>query len=532
MKKPLRVLHIEDSDIDAELLRLNLRRSYDVVYARVQSADELTQALLDDWDVAVSDYTMPSFSGAEALSMIQQCGKDIPFIIVSGTIGEDTAVLAMQAGADDFMVKGKLERLAPAIERSRREHDARQARRQAERALRESEERFRATFEQAAVGMARVAPDGRWLEVNERLCEIVGYTRTELLERTFQDLTHPEDLDTDLELLQQMLAGAIPTYALEKRYVRKDGGLVWINLTVSLVRDAAGPKYFVSIIQDISARKEAEAEALMAQRLRLANEELHVAYQELQRTQAQLVHAAKMASLGELVAGVAHEVNNPLAFAMGHVDTARQSLAKLRAGLALEPTSTTEAHWQKADRRLSEVTVGLARIRDLVLKLRTFSRLDEGERKPASISECVDSVLTILGHRTTDRIEIKTQLNAPDSLECYPALLNQALLNLVSNSIDAIAQTGTIAIKTEADGDFVVFTIMDTGSGIAEDLRDRIFEPFVTTKPAGQGTGLGLSITHSIVESHRGTLTLDAAPGGGTVATLRLPRSRAAAGGS
>jgi len=527
MKKVLRVLHIEDSDIDAELLRLSLRRTYDVVYARVQSADELKRALLDDWDVAVSDYTMPNFSGAEALSMIQRSGKDIPFIIVSGTIGEDTAVLAMQAGADDFMVKGKLDRLSPAIERSRREHDARQARRQAERALRESEERFRATFEQAAVGMARVAPDGRWLDVNERLCAILGYARAELLERTFQDLTHPEDLDIDLELVQQMLAGAIQTYALEKRYVKKDGRLVWIDLTVSLVRDAAGPKYFVSILQDVTARKEAEAEALMAQRLRLANEDLQAAYQELQRTQAQLVHAAKMASLGELVAGVAHEVNNPLAFAMGHVETARQSLAKLRAEVVLEPTSA-EAHWQKADRRLSEVTVGLARIRDLVLKLRTFSRLDEGERKLASISECVDSVLTILGHRKTGQIEIKTELSAPDSLECYPALLNQALLNLVSNSIDAIAESGTITIKTEAEGDCVVLTVTDTGSGIPEEVRGRIFEPFVTTKPAGQGTGLGLSITHTIAERHRGSLTLDDAPSGGTVATLRLPRSHAA----
>jgi PAS domain S-box-containing protein len=253
----LRALVIEDSEVDAELVILELRRHYRVAHARVQTADELNAALTEDWDIALSDYSMPGFSGIEALRLLKQSGKDIPFIIVSGTIGEDTAVLAMQAGADDFLVKGNLGRLVPAIERSRREHEARRARRLAERALRESEQRLRATFEQAAVGMARVAPDGRWLEVNQRLCEMLGFERDELLARKFQDMTHPDDLDADLELVERVLAGELATYTLEKRYVKKDGGLVWVDLTVSLVSDDAGPKYFVSIVQDISARKSA-----------------------------------------------------------------------------------------------------------------------------------------------------------------------------------------------------------------------------------------------------------------------------------
>jgi two-component system, cell cycle sensor histidine kinase and response regulator CckA len=126
-------------------------------------------------------------------------------------------------------------------------------------ALKRSEERFRATFEQAAVGIAHVAPDGRWLDVNQRLCDIVGYTRDELLERTFQDITHPADLGSDLEFVRKMLAFEIPRYSMEKRYIRKDGTLVWIDLTVSLVRHSSGaPDYFISVIQDISARKRAE----------------------------------------------------------------------------------------------------------------------------------------------------------------------------------------------------------------------------------------------------------------------------------
>lgn len=132
-------------------------------------------------------------------------------------------------------------------------------RKQAERALKESEERFRATFEQAAVGIAQVAPDGRWLHVNQKLCDIVGYGREELLQRTFQDITYPDDLDADLTSVRRMLAGDIQTYGMEKRYIRKDGTLIWIYLTVGLVRQSTGePKYFISVVEDISERKQAE----------------------------------------------------------------------------------------------------------------------------------------------------------------------------------------------------------------------------------------------------------------------------------
>jgi two-component system sensor histidine kinase UhpB len=129
----------------------------------------------------------------------------------------------------------------------------------AEEVLRESEERFRSTFEQAAVGLAHVAPDGTFLRINQRFCDIVGYTRDEMLCQTFQDVTHPDDLETDLDYVRQVLDGEIQSYSMEKRYIRKDGPLVWVDLTVSLVREPAGePKYFISAARDISRRKQAE----------------------------------------------------------------------------------------------------------------------------------------------------------------------------------------------------------------------------------------------------------------------------------
>jgi two-component system NtrC family sensor kinase len=253
-------------------------------------------------------------------------------------------------------------------------------------------------------------------------------------------------------------------------------------------------------------------------------EELSQAYLDLQSKQAQLVQAAKMASLGELVAGVAHEINNPLAFVLSHLGTVNGCLNKIEPVLTLqEPADESLKYWQRARTRLREVEGGLERIRDLVLKLRTFSRLDEGAQKHVSIKECVTSVLTILDHRLEDRIRVETHFGVPDWVECFPSLLNQAIMNLVSNAIDAIVGPGTISISTGADGDNYVIAVEDSGLGIPEHLRDRVLDPFFTTKPPGEGTGLGLSITYSIVQRHRGWLEIQPAAGSGTVVTIRFP---------
>ena len=269
----------------------------------------------------------------------------------------------------------------------------------------------------------------------------------------------------------------------------------------------------------------AEAKAALADRFQRANESLAQAYEELQDTQALLVQSAKMASLGELVAGVAHEVNNPLAFVLSHLETVKRSLDVIHAETAGALSEPAGEHWKRAQTRLGEMTLGLERIRDLVVKLRTFSRLDEGEKKQVSVKECVDSVVTILSHRLRDRITIETQCGEPDSIECYPGLLNQAIMNLVANAIDAIEDRGKIVITTGRAGSVYAISVVDDGPGIPKHLRERVLEPFFTTKPVGQGTGLGLSISYSIVKKHEGTLELTDAPGGGTAAIIRLPLS-------
>jgi len=257
--------------------------------------------------------------------------------------------------------------------------------------------------------------------------------------------------------------------------------------------------------------------------LKRLNGDLKLAYEELKVRQVQLIQAAKMASLGELVAGIAHEINNPLAFILSHLRTAETSLTKVDVAMAEALPEPVREQLQRAHQRLEECVNGAQRIRDLVVKLRTFSRLDEGERKKVSITECVMSVLKILEHRYKDRITLSTHFGYPDLVECYPSLLNQAIMNLVANSIDAIQDTGEISVTTGAQEKDYVIAVADTGHGIPEEFRARVLEPFFTTKPVGVGTGLGLSITYSIVQAHGGTIELLPRDGGGTVATIRFP---------
>lgn len=257
--------------------------------------------------------------------------------------------------------------------------------------------------------------------------------------------------------------------------------------------------------------------------LKRLNQDLNAAYAELQAKQSQLVQSTKMASLGELVAGIAHEINNPLAFVGSHLRTTSSSLGKIEAELMPSASAAAKEHWERARTRLREVEAGVERISDLVVRLRTFSRVDEGEQKQVSICDCIGSVLMILDHRMKDRIRVDTRFGMPDLVDCFPGLLNQAIMNLVSNAIDAIENEGAITISTGAAADQFVIAVADTGRGIPEHLRERVLDPFFTTKPVGMGTGLGLSITYSIVQKHRGTLELQPAAGGGTVATIRFP---------
>jgi two-component system NtrC family sensor kinase len=272
----------------------------------------------------------------------------------------------------------------------------------------------------------------------------------------------------------------------------------------------------LQLAQAHADKRAAEAKAALAGQLEAAN-------RELRETQGQLVQAAKMASLGQLVAGIAHEINNPLAFVINHERTIDRAIEAIGAEVSGVLSEDGQRKLQKIRARISDSQMGLARIQDLVVKLRTFSRLDEGSLKQVDLKDSIESALTLLQYRLGDRIRVIRDFHGPAALWCYADLLNQVVMNVVSNAIDAIEQDGQIAIRTRSVPGFVEIEIADSGKGMPESVRQRIFDPFFTTKPVGSGTGLGMSISYGILQRHRGMLEVQSEEGRGTQVTLRIP---------
>jgi two-component system NtrC family sensor kinase len=182
---------------------------------------------------------------------------------------------------------------------------------------------------------------------------------------------------------------------------------------------------------------------------------------------------------------------------------------------------------EKARSRIGSMRLGLTRIQDLVLNLRKFSRLDEGERALVNVPEAIETVLSLIQHKLGERIAVERVFSGRPEIHCTPALLNQVVMNILGNAADAMPEGGTIRIATRSDAETDEIRISDTGAGIPEELREKIFEPFFTTKPVGAGTGLGLAIAYSVVQAHSGSLTVETAPGGGACFVIGIPRQAA-----
>jgi two-component system NtrC family sensor kinase len=340
--------------------------------------------------------------------------------------------------------------------------------------------------------------------------------------------------------------------------------VVWANLTATLIRDQqGGARYSLGMIENITERKRAEAALRQSEaQYREKVQELQQALHDLQQTQAQLVQSEKMSSLGQLVAGVAHEINNPINFIYGNLTHAKQYLQDLFELLSLyqshypHPAPAIAATVQEIDleflvedfnRILASMQIGSERIRQIVLSLRNFSRLDEAEMKPVDIHQGIDNTLVILQSQLKPRpgylgIEVVKEYGQLPLVNCYAGQLNQVFMNLLTNAIDALESrcknesgnssalsapnhSPTIWISTTVvEPDQVLIRIVDNGPGMTETTRQRLFDPFFTTKAVGKGTGLGLSISYQIVvEKHQGQLHCLSSPGAGAEFIVQIP---------
>lgn len=498
MKDKLRALIIDDSDTDAELLRLELKRTgYDASCARVQTAAALRAALEQDWDVALSDYSMPGFSGMEALAILKANAKAIPVIIVSGTIGEETAVAALQGGADDFLVKGKLARLGAAIERSRREHRSRIAREQAERGLRDSEERYRRIIETTNEGVWWLDATTKATFVNERLGRLLGYASHQLLGESMLDFVH----EASRAMVEDSIAPRPRSgpRQIEARLVRSDGKDLWVLLDAALISEGSRHMGALVMVMDITQRK---------------------------RLEEQLRQSQKMEAIGTLAGGVAHDFNNLLSVILGYAEII---LGELKPG---DPI--------RAD--LEEINQASERARDLTKQLLAFSRQQVLEPRTLDLNQVLRGMEKMLRRLLREDVELSF-LTSPDPTTIFAdsGQVEQIVMNLLVNARDAIVGGGNVAIETgnvELDaeyaaahhdvlpGSYVMLAVSDTGTGMDAVTQERIFEPFFTTKEKERGTGLGLSTVFGIVKQSGGHIWVYSEVGKGTTFRIYLPRAQ------
>lgn len=428
--------------------------------------------------------------------------------------------------------------------------------------LSQSEERYRTVINNVQEVIFQTDTIGRWTFLNPAWTEITGFSVEESLGKSCWTFIHPEDQPDHNEHFRQLIQRKIQDTRYELRFQTHDGCYRIFELRSRLIveyeREILG---IGGTLNDITERKLAEA------REREKAQELERTLLELTQTQSQLIQSEKMSSLGQLVAGVAHEINNPISFVYGNITHATgyiQGLIDLINFYQQQYPNPSDEILAKAEeidfdfvindlpKLLASMKVGSERIRDIVQSLRNFSRLNESEIKIVDIHEGIESTLLILRHQLKaqndfSEIELIKEYGNLPQVECYPGYLNQVLMNLLANAIDALEErrmhklldssqvTPLIRIHTEVKQDpsslsddsnvsHVLIHITDNGMGMTEEVRYHLFDPFFTTKPIGKGTGLGLSISYKIiVEKHHGQVLVKSELGQGSEFIIELP---------
>lgn len=497
MNEGLKVLVVEDSEADAELLLHELSKvGYKPTARRVDSAAAMESALKqDDWDLIISDYVLPQFSGLEALKILQKHNLDIPFIIVSGKIGEEVAVEALKAGADDYLLKDRLARLPLAIERELHEAAQRRKRREADEALRDSEERYRRLVESSPEATC-ICAAGHFVYVNPACVKLFdAKSPLDLIGKPFVDQVDPSYRDLVGEYLRQAAAGSDGPL-LEHRIQRFDNTTVLVEMvgrSISYHREQA-----VQIIcRDITARKFMDE---------------------------QLSHGERMDAISRMAGGVANDFNNLLAVISGYAGLIRSSL-KPEDKLVED----VEQISRSADRAyaLTQELMALSRKQALRLSPMNFNTL---------LTKNEGLIQRVLGEKIELHINLATDLGL---IHGDTAQMENMVMNLSVRARDSMPNGGRLVFQTRnltqddkkglplnelRAGDFICLLVADNGAGVPEEAQAHVFEPFYHDNTARAGHGLALATVYATVKQHGGHISYNSQEGSGSTFRIYLPR--------
>jgi len=522
MSEPLRVLLVEDSPTDAKLVLQELRKlGRPIESVRVQDAQAMRDVLDQSWDIVICDWSMPRFSSGGAIATLRELKLDIPLVIVSGTVGEEAAVEAMRAGARDYVLKDRLGRLNPVVERELQEREERSARRRAESALRESEGRLSKLASSGIIGIVVATMDGTALDANDAYLKLIGYSREDLNAGLIlrSRLTPPEWQAADAQAFEQLVATGV-ALPWEREIIRKDGSHVPVLIGVAVL-DAERCIMFVA---DLTAQQRAEQDkailAIRAEREQVGRER---AEEALRQSEEQLRQVQKMEAVGRLAGGVAHDFNNVLSVILSYSDLMMADLS---------PTDPMH-------KDLEEIHKAAQRAAGLTRQLLLFSRHKGVELQVVDLNDSLSQMNKMLNRLLGEDIELVTR-HAKDlgRVRTNSSHIEQVVMNLVVNARDAMPTGGKLTVSTSnvvledsytqglvpgKPGPYVLLTVSDTGIGMDPATQARIFEPFFTTKEQHKGTGLGLSTVFGIVQQSGGHIWVHSELGHGTTFKIYLP---------
>ena len=504
-KSPLHILHLEDDPNDAGLVQATLEAA-DIAcdVTRVETQPQF-RALLErgGFDLVFADYTLPSFDGVSALKITKEFRPEVPFIFVTGTLGEEVAIDALKIGATDYIFKTRLSRIVPAVQRALREAEERTERRRAEEALRRSE-----AFLAEAQRLSRTGSFGwipstgevYWSEETFRIFDFEPATKL-TVERVLERV-HPDDR----ALWQQIVDRAShdrKDFAHEYRLLMPDGSVKHLHVVAHALRDELDSEEFTGAVMDVTAAKQAEERIRQNER-------------ELRTVQAELEHVTRVATAGEMTASIAHEVNQPLAAMV-------TSASACSRWLAAQPPDM-----EKARQALGRIVSDGHRAGEVMGRIRALVKKSPSHKDWLDINETIRELLLLTDTEVRmNRISLQTQLASGLPLVRGDRVqLQQVILNLIKNAIEAMSGVSEgpreLRVSSGKDASAGVFVaVRDSGPGLASEALAHLFEPFYSTKP--DGMGMGLAISRSIIEAHGGRLRATPNQPHGTVFEFTLP---------